>query len=130
MSTTDTCTSKFISIIEVLHVMHKDVMDFKEQLKNDTSYETVQEIMDSIGSYTIDERLPESITTFIAEMVTGKNNYTPENLSSELDILDDGLTNAIKSQEHKESVVFIRNIFKVLQKHADTVTRWLEEDLS
>jgi len=118
-----------IPITEVLQTMLKDVMDFKDLLQHDTSVETVQQILEEMSNYNVDERLPENITTFIAEMVTGGKDYSPESLSGELDLLAYGLNEAIGAQQHQDNVAFVRTILKVLVKHADKVTEWLEKEI-
>jgi len=132
MSTNRTNSSisvKIIPLNEVLQVMHQDVMNFKNILRDDKSDETVQHILDEISEYPVDERLPETVTNFISEMLNDTRNYTAENLSSELAILADELEAAIASCQHKDNVQFVRTILKVMLKHADEVTRWLEEEI-
>lgn len=127
--TNSSTTVKLIPLDEVLQVMHQDVLNFKEILKNDTSEETVQHILEEIGDYPVDERLPDTVTNFISEMLNENRNYTAENLSSELTILAVELEEAIASRQHKDNVQFVRTILKVMLKHADEVTRWLEEEI-
>ena len=132
MSTNNTNSSMSVKIIplnEVLQVMHQDVLNFKTILRDDKSDETVQHILEEIGDYPLDERLPETVTNFIREMLDDSRNYTSENLFSELTILADELEASIASCQHKDNVQFVRTILKVMLKHADEVTRWLEEEI-
>ena len=132
MSTNKTNSSMSVKIIplnEVLQVMYQDVLNFQKILRDDKSDETIQCILEQIGDYLVDERLPETITNFIGEMLNDTNNYTAVNLSSELTILAQELEEAISSCQHKDNVHFVRTILKVMLKHADEVTRWLEEEI-
>lgn len=132
MSTNKTNSSMSVKIIplnEVLQVMHQDVLNFKNILHDGKSDETVQHILEEIGDYPVDERLPENIITFIHNMVSDSDVYTAKNLSGELTILANMLEEAIASCQHKDNVEFVQNILKVMLKHADEVTRWLEEEI-
>ena len=132
MNTSKTNSSmpvKIIPLSEVLQVMHQDVLNFKKILRDDKSDETVRNILEEIGEYPIDERLPQSITNFIGEMLNDRRNYTAENLSSELAILAEELEDSLATCQHKDNVQFVSTILKVMLKHADEVTRWLEEEI-
>lgn len=132
MSTNKTNSSMSIKLIplnEVMQVMLQDVMNFKKILLDDNSDETVQKILEEIGSFPLDERLPESITNFIIEMLNDSRNYTADNLSSELTILAEELEESIATCKHKDNVQFVSLILKVFQNHVDEVTRWLEEEI-
>ena len=118
-----------IPLNEVLQVMHQDVLNFKNILRDDKSDETVQHIIDEIGDYPVDERLPDNIITFIRNLVSDSDIYSAKNLSSELTILANMLEEAIASCQHKDNVEFVQTILKVMLKHADEVTRWLEEEI-
>ena len=122
-------TVNIIPLNEVLQVMHKDVLNFKNILRDDKSDETVRHIIEEIGDYPIDERLPDTIITFIRNMITDIDSYTAKNLSNELTILAEELEKAIASCQHKDNVEFVQTILKVMLKHVDEVTRWLEEEI-
>lgn len=127
-----TNSSTHVNIIplnEVLQLMHTDVLNFKIILRDDKSDETVQHIIDEIGDYPVDERLPDKIITFIRTLVSDSDVYTAQNLSRELTILANMLEEAINSCQHKDNVEFVQAILKVMLKHADEVTRWLEEEI-
>ena len=127
---TNSSTSvKLIPLNEVMQVMHQDIINFKKILLADNSDETVLQILKEIGDFPLDERLPESITNFIIEMLSDSRDYTADNLSSELTILAEELEESIATCHHKDNVQFVRTILKVMLKHADEVTRWLEEEI-
>lgn len=127
--TNSSMSVKIIPLSEVLQVMHQDVMNFKKILRDDKSDETIQQILEEIGGYPLDERLPEPVTNFIIEMLSDSRNYTSDNLSRELTVLAEELEEAIASFQHKDNVQFVRTILKVMLKHSDEVTRWLEEEI-
>ena len=127
--TNSSMSIKIIPLNEVLKIMYQDVMNFKKLLRNDKSDETIRSILEEIGNYLLDERLPETVTNFIIEMLSDSRNYTADNLSSELTILAEELEESIASCQHKDNVKFVQTILKVMLKHADEVTRWLEEEI-
>ena len=132
MSTNKTNSSTHVNILplnEVMQVMHNDVLNFKNILRDDNSDETVRHIIEEIGDYPVDERLPDTISTCIRNMITCIDNYTAQSLSGDLTILAQELEEAITSCQHKDNVQFVRTILKVMLKHADEVTLWLEEEL-
>lgn len=120
---------KAIPLSEVMEVMHQDVLNFKKILCEDKSDETIRNILESIGEYPIDERLPKPVTNFISKMLEDFTNCTAEKLSNDLTLLAGELEKAISSCQHKDNVQSIRTILKVMLKHADEITRWLEEEI-
>ena len=127
--TNSSISVKIIPLSEVMQVMHQDILNFKKILRDDKSDETVHHVLEEIGGYPLDERLPETIINFIIEMLHNTNNYTADNLCSELTILAEELEESISSCQHKDNVKFVQTILKVMLKHADEVTRWLEEEI-
>ena len=127
--TNSSVSVNIIPLNEVLQIMHQDVMNFKKILRDDKSAETVQQILEEIGGFPLDERLPEEVTNFIGEMLNDCRNYTADNLSSELTILAEELEESIAICQHEANVKFVRTILKVMLKHADEVTLWLEEEI-
>lgn len=120
---------KAIPLSEVMEVMHQDVQNFKEVLCEDKSDETIRHILEEIGEYPIDERLPKQVTNFISKMLEDFTNCTAEELSNTLTVLAEELEKAISFCQHKDNVQFVSTILKVMLKHADEVTRWMEEEM-
>lgn len=131
MSNTTTCSStntNQIPLTEVLQILHQDVLNFQNILNADDSEKAVQQVLDELADYQIDERVPKNVSTFITEMLENKHEYSHETLSSDVTFLVKTLEEAVASQVHKDNVASIRTILKVMVKHADQITRWLEEE--
>lgn len=117
------CSESQLSPSEIMQRALRDFQGFKKILEEDDSERAVQNVMDSLSEYRIDEHLPGSVFIFFMETVSNLCTPTHKDLLDEFTVLIRELENAIQIQRQKE----VEIIQAAQQSNEDTHPQQNEE---